>query len=151
MPAPKIQNETEIKRWFEEGRTYKWMTDEYLRKYRLEVTRSTFSNLRRRRGWEKRINRDDDLIPWEVKREHRWAYAVTMLRAEARRRGGYGMDANQLAKIAAWKENLLARGEVIHYDPDTAKGFHYVKRGPGDHDLIREPEKKTTRRRREKD
>lgn len=43
MPA-KIVDEGEVIRWFEEGRTYKWMTEEYLRKYNLEVAPSIWGN-----------------------------------------------------------------------------------------------------------
>ena len=146
MPAPKVQNETEVKRWFEEGRTYRWMADEYLRKYRLEVSPSLFSNLRGRRGWDRRINRDDDLIPWEIKREHRWAFAIRLLRFEARRRKGMKLSAKDEQVLTTWKQNLRSRGEVVHYEPDSAKGFVYVKRSRDDRDLIREPSRKTTRR-----
>ena len=35
----------------------------------------------------------------------------------------------------------------MHYDPNTAKGFQYVKRGPEDGELIREPRRnKPTKR-----
>ena len=146
MPAPKIQNETEVRRWFEEGHTYRWMANEYMRKYHLEVSPSLFSNLRRRRGWDRRINRDDDLIPWEIKREHRWAFAVRLLRFEARRRNGMKLSAKDEQVLTTWKQNLRSRGEVVHYDPGSLKGFHYVKRTLGDRDIIREPEQKTTRR-----
>ncbi|TQM63820.1 hypothetical protein [Humibacillus xanthopallidus] len=147
MPATKIQDETEVRRWFDEGRTYQWMADEYLRKYRLEMSQSAFSNLRRRRGWERRIARNDDLIPWEVNIEHRWAFVIRMLRFEGRVRSGKEVSREDQHVLTIWKSNLRARGEVVHYDPNTAKGFQYVKRGPDDGDLIREPSRKTTKRR----
>lgn len=143
----KIQDEGEARRWFEAGRTYQWMADEYLRKYNLEVSPSTFSQLRRRRGWDRRNTRDDDLIPWAVLPEHRWAYALQMLRAEARRRSGKEMSNLTSARLDVWKETLNDAGAVVHYEPNTEQGFFYIPKEDGDDDLIRRPRQKTTLRR----
>ena len=140
MGASKIQNEDEIKRWFEEGRTYAWMAEEYDRKYNLQVVPSMFANLRRRRGWDRRITRDDELIPWLIKEQHRWAYPVVMLRVEARRRAGHEIREVDAVRVEPWKRELLEKGLVVHYDPDTEDGFFYVPARPGiDTDLIRVP------------
>jgi hypothetical protein len=74
MGASKIVDEGEIVRWYEEGRTYRWMCDEYRSKYSIDTVQSMFGNFRKRRGLERRITRDDDLIPWHVMKDHRWAY-----------------------------------------------------------------------------
>lgn len=146
MGASKVQDEGEIKRWFEEGRTYAWMTEEYLRKYNIEIFPSAFANLRRRRGWDRRITRDDELIPWSVKDEHRWAYPVVMLRVEARRRAGRPLRDVDAARVEPWKKELLEKGLVVHYDPDTEDGFFYVPARPGiDTDLIRVPSRTAPR------
>lgn len=63
MGRRKIQDESEVIRWFEEGRTYQWMIEEYRRKYDIETVVSMWGNFRRRRGLDRRIVRDDDLIP----------------------------------------------------------------------------------------
>lgn len=148
MGARKIQDEQEVIRWFEEGRTYEWMVEEYRRKYNIETVPSMWGNFRRRRGLQRRIVRDDDLIPWHVKREHRWAYAVMMLRTEGRKRAGKPLSEDMEHQLAVWKENLAADKAVVHYDPDTEEGFFYVPRREGiDTDLIRVPERKTTIRR----
>jgi hypothetical protein len=146
MGARKIQNEQEVLRWFEEGRTYKWMVEEYRRKYAIDTVPSLWGNFRRRRGLDRRLTRDDDLIPWLLNPEHRWLYPVVMLRAEARRRDGKELSADETKRLATWKQMLAENDAVVHYDPDTEDGFHYVPRGAGDHDLIHEPEVKTTTR-----
>ncbi|AXQ61086.1 immunity repressor [Streptomyces phage Hank144] len=146
MAKRKIQNEQEVIRWFEEGRTYAWMIEEYKRKYGIETVPSMWGNFRRRRGLDRRIARDDDLIPWEVKEEHRWLYPVMMLRVEARRRQGFTLTDTDQARLKSWKETLEEEGAVVHYDPDTEDGFFYIPRSSEDDDIIRRPKRKTTAR-----
>lgn len=148
MGISKIQDAAEVKRWYEEGKTYAWMVQEYARKYDLEVTQSMFSNFRHRHGLRRRIQRDDALIPWEVKYEHRWAYPLAMLRVEARKRDGFELRASDAERLETFKRRLIEDGLVVHYDPDTEQGWWLVPRRPGiDKDLIREPDRKTTKRR----
>lgn len=145
MGASKIQDETELLRWFREGRTYKWMVEEYDRKYNLHVGQSMFANFRRRRGLERRIVRDDELIPWKVDAKHRYAWPVNMLRLEARRRAGKPLTELEVANLEGWLRGLERDGVVVHYEPQTEQGWFYVEPRPGiDTDLIREPERKTT-------
>lgn len=145
MPKTKIQDEAEVLRWFDEGRPYIWMVEEYARKYNIATTLTMWGNFRRRRGIPKRIVRDDNLIPWLVEEQHRWAYPVAMLRTEARRRGGAELTETDESRLKAWKDRLEAEDLVVHYDPNTDSGFFYVDRRPGvDLDLIREPDFKTT-------
>lgn len=145
MGARKIQDEQEVIRWFQEGRTYKWMIEEYKRKYHIDTVPSMWGNFRRRRGLDRRIVRNDNLIPWAVKEEHRWAYPLSMLRTEARRREGQASEGD-VARLDAWLEMLKSEDAVVHYDPDTEEGFHYIPRQSGDEDLIHEPPRKTTQR-----
>ncbi len=146
MGASKIVNESEVMRWFEEGRTYAWMVDEYRRKYNIETVPSLWGNFRRRRGLARRINRDDALIPWHVKEQHRWAYPLAMLRVEARKRAGFPLRASDAERLESWLEMLKEEDAVVHYDPDTEDGFFYVPRAKGDRDIIHEPKRKTTPR-----
>ena len=137
-------DEGEIVRWFEQRRTYAWMVAEYRRKYDLDVVASMFGNFRQRRGLDRRIQRDDQLIPWHVSRQHRWDYPVMMLRAEARRRAG--MHVPREDQLKAWVRGLKKRNEVVAYDPEA--GFSNVPRRPNiDRDLIREPDRRTSQRR----
>ncbi|UFD97967.1 transcriptional repressor [Streptomyces phage Pablito] len=146
MAKRKIQDEGEVIRWFEEGKTYAWMIDKYKEKYGIDTVPSMWGNFRRRRGLDRRIARDDDLIPWEVKEEHRWLYPVAMLRVEARRRQGFPLTETDEARLESWKETLAEEKAVVHYDPDTEDGFFYVPREAEDDDLIHRPKQKTTAR-----
>ncbi|UZJ23730.1 hypothetical protein RHODO2019_10985 [Rhodococcus antarcticus] len=145
MPASKIVNEQEVVRWFEEGRTYRWMVEEYRRKYDIETVVSMWSNFRRRRGLDVRIIRDVALIPWAVKAEHRWLYPVQMLRHEGRRRAGAELREADDVRLDAWIANLAKENLVVHYDPDTEEGFFYIPREARDTDIIREPKVRTGR------
>lgn len=144
MGAKKIVDEDEVLTWFAEGRTYAWMQQTYRDKYGIETGLAMWGNYRRRRGLERRIERNDDLIPWAVAKEHRWAYPVMMLRAAARQRAGLPSTPVILTRLASWLNRMERDGLVVDYDP--AKGFSYVLKQPGD-DLIRKPKAKTTTRR----
>ncbi|AFV51350.1 transcriptional repressor [Streptomyces phage phiCAM] len=145
MGARKIQDEGEVLRWFEEGRTYQWMVEEYRRKYNIETVPSLWGNFRRRRGLDRRITRSDELIPWQVKPEHRWLYPVGMLRVEARRRekGEEALSELERTRLAAWKQMLKDSNAVVHYDPDTEEGFFYIPRQEGDSDFVHKPKVST--------
>lgn len=146
MPASKIVNEQEVIRWFEEGRTYQWMIEEYRRKYNIETVPSMWGNFRRRRGLQRRIVRDDELIPWEIKRDHRWNYDLQMLRVEGRRRAGAELRESDVQRVNSWLAKLEEAQAVIHYEPETEEGFFWVPREPGDDDLIRRPKSGLTQR-----
>jgi hypothetical protein len=144
MPATKIQDKAEVLRWFEEGRTYDWMSQQYLEKYGIETRATMWANFRRREELEPRITRDEgELIPWEVLPEHRHTYPIIMLRIEARRRAGRELTQRDQDRLAGWLRSRKADDTVVHYDPETEDGFFYVPRRPGvDKDLIREPGKR---------
>ena len=147
MPTRKIVDEGEVIRWFEEGRTYAWMAEEYRRRYGIATVPSMWGNFRRRKGLDRRLERNDDLIPWAVEKQHRWAYPLMMLRTEARRRAGMEVADGMLDRLERWLERMSADQTVIHYDAATEEGFAYVPRRPEvDVDLIRVPEHKTTNR-----
>jgi hypothetical protein len=139
MPASKIVNEQEVIRWFEEGKTYQWMVEEYKRKYNIDTKPSMWGNFRRRRGLDARIIRDAELVPWNTKPEHRWKYPLAMLRLVAREKAGYSITDDEQSRLASWKEMLKEEDAVVHYDPDTEEGFHYVRRQEGDHEYIHQP------------
>jgi len=139
VPARKIQDEQEILRWFADGWTYEQMCDEYRRKYNIETVPSLFGNFRVRRGLPPRIVRDDELIPWAVREEHRWAYPLQMLRLEARHRAtGEPVRSVDRVRHENFMALLKADNVVVDYDPET--GFHLVPREPQDGDLpVRRP------------
>ncbi|MGW1558301.1 hypothetical protein ACWCQ1_17525 [Streptomyces sp. NPDC002144] len=143
MPKSKIVDEEEVKRWFEEGQTYEWMQTQYREKYNIETSVPMWSAYRRRRGLERRNLRDDQLLPWKIKDEHRHQYPALMLRAEARRRAGKELTERDERRLASWKRMLDEDKLVVHYDGETEDGFFYVPREERDKDLIREPRAKT--------
>lgn len=81
----------------------------------------------------------DQLIPWSVEMQHRWAYPVVMLNAEARRRAGMDVSADLRDRLERWLAKMLVDDTVVDYDPTSEEGFRYVPRVPGDKDLIRRP------------
>ncbi|MFG3223246.1 hypothetical protein ACGF07_00475 [Kitasatospora sp. NPDC048194] len=140
MPAKTlVQNEQEAIRWIEEGKDYQWIVEKYLEKYKIQTTTSMWATFRHRRGLKRRLTRNTDLIPWEVKPEHRWAYPVVMLRFEARRRDGKTLKPADQTRLDAWKADREQENTVVYYDPHTEDGFFYVPREPSDTDLVRVP------------
>ncbi|MET9622708.1 hypothetical protein ABZZ37_18330 [Streptomyces sp. NPDC006464] len=139
MPPRKIQDEGEVMRWFEEGRTYTWMQDEYRRKYDIETSIPMWSAFRRRRGIDRRNMRAADLLPWRMKDKHRHLYPAIMLRAEAKDRAGRPVPPREMGRLVAWRQMLKNDDLVVHYDADTDDGFFYVSRKAQDTDIIREP------------
>lgn len=145
MGRTKIVDEKEVTRWIEEGRTYREMSEEYLEKYNLEVSPTMFSNFRSRHGLDGRIVRNDQLIPWKILPQHRYAWSANMLRAEGRKRAGRTLSPAESDQLAGWHRTLEREGAVVHYDPDTEQGFFLVPPRPGiDTDLIRVPDRRTT-------
>lgn len=51
--STEIVDETEVRRWFAEGRTYQFMVDEYARKYSTDVRAAIFAEYRRRHGLQR--------------------------------------------------------------------------------------------------
>lgn len=135
----KVQNMQEVLKWLEEGRTYSWMQEQYLKKYNIETTVGMWASIRHRHGIPLRQERDEKLIPWTVLPQHRHAYPLAMLRVEARRRRGDELRETDASRLASWRE-ALGNDRVVHYDPDLEGGFFLVPRREGiDLDLIREP------------
>ena len=140
MAASTIQDEDEVIRWFSEGRTYAWMSEEYERQYDITTAASVWADFRRRKGLSRRVVPDTGLVPWHVEEVHRWAFGLAMLRMEARRRAGAALAPGDTVRLTGWRRELAWRGLVVHYDADTEQGLCYVPRRPGvDLDLIREP------------
>lgn len=147
MGVSKIQDEAEAVRWYEEGVTYEEMVRRYVEKYNIQTTPSMWGNFRRRRGLERRIARDDELIPWAVNLEHRHDYPILMLRKEARRRAGMELSPEDEHAVNAWLEGMKRDNVVLHYDGETDKGWFYVEPRAGiDTDIIRVPPTRTGRR-----
>lgn len=147
MSVSKLQNRDEFVRWYEEGKTYSWIVEQYRERYDIEIGYGTISNWRHQLGLERRAVRDPSLIPWTVNPEHRINHNLNMLRAEARRRSGQEVAPNTLKKLEGWLNMLREEDAVVHYDPDTEQGWWLVRRRAGvDTDIIRQPDRKTRSR-----
>lgn len=140
----KLQDPVEFTHWWNEGKTYQWIVDEYRRKYNIEITPGTIGNWRARLGLERRQQRSLELVPWYVEPKHAYRHNLAMLRAEGRRRAGAPLSAIQQRRLDSWLAFMREEDCVVHYDPDTEEGFHLVPRRPGiDKDLVRVPPRNT--------
>lgn len=147
MARSLLQNADEFIRWWNEGRSYQWIMDEYRRKYNIAITHSAIGNWRARYGLERRQERSLTLVPWKIEEQHRYKHALAMLRAEARRRAGAPLSELQQKRLESWLAFLAEEDCVVHYDPETEDGFFYVPRRPGvDEDLVRVPPRSTRER-----
>lgn len=84
--------------------------------------------------------RYDQVLPWRVLGEHSMEYDARMLRLVGRREAGQPLSAADALRLAGWERDLRARDAVVHYDPDTIDGFHWIARMPSDDVYIRRPE-----------
>lgn len=147
MPGEKLQSADEFRRWWDEGRTYQWIINKYREKYGIDVTLGAIGNWRARLGLERRQQRNMSLIPWEIEEKHRYRHVLAMLRAEGRRRAGAPLARLQEHRLESWLHWMSENDCVVHYDPETDEGFHYVPRRSGvDADLVRTPLRSTRRR-----
>lgn len=152
MPGAKLQNTDEFTRWWNDGKSYEWIIEQYRTKYDIQITHSAIGNWRARLGLPRRQQRDLTLVPWSVLPKHRYKHALAMLRAEGRRRTGEALSDIQATRLANWRKFMEDEDCVVHYDPDTEDGFHYVARRPGiDTDYVRVPEGTTTRKRKKRE
>lgn len=143
MVATKITDEGEARRWFEEGRSLRWMRDQYLKRG-IKTSISMWGNFRHRQGLDRRTVQDDDLMPWRLEEDHRFDYPALMLRAEGRRRAGKDVRPEDLGRVKGFLKKLHDNNQVVAYSPE--KGFELVPREPGDTDIVRRPAHATGKR-----
>lgn len=138
----RVESEEEAVRWYNDGRTFRWMAEEHERKYGRKPSIAAFQSVIRRRGLPPRSLRENPLIPWRVRREHQRKWTHTQLRNENRRRNGLHVNSSALTDLERWKIALDKAGAVVDYRRDTEEGYFLVPRRDGiDKDLIREPER----------
>ena len=138
----RVESEEEVVRWYNDGRTFRWMAEEHERKYGRKPSIAAFQSVIRRRGLPPRSLRENPLIPWRVRREHQRKWTHTQLRNENRRRNGLHVNSSALTDLERWKIALDKAGAVVDYRRDTEEGYFLVPRRDGiDRDLIREPER----------
>lgn len=138
----KLVDRAEIRTWIQEGRTYKWMSEEYLRKYNIEITPTAFSNFRAEQGMPYRYGYEERarLKPWKVRPEHRGKGADVHLTYLARMLAGKPVPADREKSTRHFWEDMKERNLVLSYSPDL--GFFAVPRREGiDGPYIREPDR----------
>lgn len=138
--------EVTVRQWHEEGLTYAQMAQRALEEHNVEISITAFSNLARRRGWPRRNARNDALIPWAIKPEHKNARPLVLLRMLSRRLEGLPLEGHE-SELAYFLGQLAENDAVVHYEPDTEEGFFYVPRQQGDEQYIRPPKTGLTSRR----
>lgn len=141
MPASKIVDDDEVRRWFDEGKSYPEMQQLYREKYNIETGQTMWGNYARRKKLKRRTVWDPSLIPWSVPPQHRTRLAYALLTQEARLRAGESITPNFQKRLESWKQKLAAKDLVVHYEPEVPPYFHLVPRRKGiDKDLVRVPD-----------
>lgn len=144
MPNPRlVPDKAQMEAYLKRKLTQQQIVDEWEKDSGVRVSRSAIGLAIERYGLKSATTRPrwERLIPWQVKPEHQQAKEVRLLRLEARRGQGLPLSDRDLKRLENWKRELAEANAVIHYHPDTDKGFFWVPREEGDGHLIREPEK----------
>lgn len=82
-----------------------------------------------------------DLLPWDIREEHRDTHLHRMLERESLRRAGLPCGTQEdLDELEDWRSTMARHGAVVDYLPQRKDGFILVYARPGgDEDLIRRP------------
>lgn len=145
MPMPrKIPKEFEpnMERWLREGKTYKWIKEQFEAKYHDTISDGTIVNFRDRKDIPPRYAVDSRRLghPWKVLPEHRGVGLDTYLSTLIRRDEGLAVPDDRLATAERWWSQMCEKDLVVSYTQEL--GWLTVKRRPGiDNGYIREPDK----------
>lgn len=136
-----VPDATILRRYLDEGLTQAEIVEAWEKDSNVRVSRSSIGMAIDRYGLRSAHprNRYEDLLPWKVLVEHRDHMDARMLRLEGRRRAGERLSHRDKVSLHNWLERLEAAGAVVHYDPDTPEGFHWVVPEEGDDDIIHRP------------
>lgn len=137
-----VPNPTQMRRYVERGLTQQQIADEYEKDTGIRCTRQAIGMALARYDMKtvRPRKRHTELLPWVIRREHAMANDARMLRMEGRRRLGEQLREKDLRILEGWMMRLDEQDAVVHYDPDTEKGFWWVPRKPEDgRGLIRKP------------
>jgi len=87
-----------------------------------------------------------DLIPWDVKSEHRTTAIMDRFRSVVKQRRGILLGETEERLLSDWLEGLEQNGLVVAYHPQAPAnaasskgGFYYVPKEPTDEWIIRQP------------
>lgn len=133
MPARRlIPSDSILEKWVDEGLSHQQIVDRILETENVVVTKSAVAAALSRAGLTRRV-RYDTHIPWSPLRpDHARAYPLAMLRFLARRDAGLPLTADQSDRLDSWLKRLEEENAVVDYVYDSADGFIYRRRKPGD-------------------
>ena len=139
-----VPDETQMRRYVERGLTQQQIADQYEKDTGIRCSRAAIGMALARYDMttSRPRPRHTDLLPWEVRQEHRMMNDARMLRFEARRRAGMELREKDRKALEGWLLRLKEQNAVVHYEPDTDKGWWWVPREPQDgRSIIRRPKK----------
>lgn len=141
MPnGDKLVDEKELIRWYNDGWAFRWMIEQYRKKYGITINPSMLASFFHRKGLPPRPRKPNPLLPWKIPTEFAWQRTAIMLRLEARRREGQWLRPEHEARLDAWLDRLERDNLVVDFDPASEHGFIEVPRTDRDVDIIRYPQ-----------
>lgn len=137
----KMPSDAILAKWVEEGLDHKQMQQRIKEQFKENVALSSVSGALSRAGLTNRI-RYDDFIPWgRIALEHNHSYQLHHLRIAARLDKGLPVRDGDKRRFEAWRDEMKAKGVVVHYDYDSEQGWFYTPARSGiDTGLIRVPD-----------
>lgn len=143
-PPTKVPDKTTLRRYLERGLTQQQIADQWEKDSGIRVARSAIALAIERYDLHSATTRPDysELLPWHIRKEHRFLTDPRMLRFESRRRNGMQLTERQAEQLARWKEELEEANAVVRYEWDTDEGWFLVSRDEpgvvtlGPHDLV---------------
>ena len=139
----RVPDRTTLDRYLGEGLSQREIVEAWEKDSHVRVSRSAIAMAIERYGLRSVTPRPryDDLLPWQVHKEHTMHRDARMLRLEARRRRGAELNAGERSNLEKWLAALESHNAVVAYDGETAQGFWWVRRTEEDgEDIIRRPE-----------
>lgn len=123
-----------LKRYVAEGLTTTQMAERFLEETGEKLTPSAFAVHMFRKGIKSARPRPryTETLPWVVRAEHSNSHVANMLRTLGARDRGDEVPVDRLYRLERWLDRLDNEGTVIHYDPETKKGFWEVPREKAD-------------------
>lgn len=138
---PTIDTET-LTKYIDKGLTYEQMAEEWFKTHGTRRQPVSFAAAAARRGLKgpRARPRYENEIPWRLRAAHGTAFEARMLRLLGRRNAGVEMSGEDNKRLDSFLRKLDNMSAVVHYDPETDRGFFFVAREPQDGDgYVRRP------------
>lgn len=139
----RVPNKTELRRYLSRGMTQQQIVEAWEQDSGERVSRSAIAMAIERLGLKSAHSRPSypEMLPWRVAERHLRHIDARMLRLEGRRRAGGRLSTGEQRWLDQWKDDLLRKNAVIHYEYNSDEGFYWVDRNDpavvaGSDDLI---------------